>query len=36
MAVLDSDEQLICDYCGEEIEEPLQACPALDNGVCEP
>lgn len=36
MAVLDRDEQLICEYCGEVIEEPLQQCPALDNGVCEP
>lgn len=36
MAVLDSDEQLICDYCGEYIEEVLQQCSALDNGVYEP
>jgi hypothetical protein len=32
----DSDELVICEFCGEPIEEPLQQCPALANGVCEP
>ena len=30
------DEPLVCDFCGFEIEEIGQDCPALDEGVCRP
>jgi hypothetical protein len=30
------DEPLICDFCGFEIEEVDQECPARDEGVCAP
>jgi rubrerythrin len=26
----------ICEFCGFEIEEPDQQCPALDDGRCRP
>jgi hypothetical protein len=26
----------VCDFCGEQILEDDQACPALDEGVCRP
>ena len=26
----------ICEYCGFEIEEEGQECPALDDGECQP
>jgi hypothetical protein len=29
-------EPPICDYCGEWIDEPDQACPAREEGVCAP
>ncbi|MFB6161768.1 MAG: hypothetical protein ABEJ61_11445 [Haloferacaceae archaeon] len=26
----------VCDYCGEQIVEDEQRCPARDEGVCRP
>jgi len=30
------DEPIVCDFCGFEIEEFDQQCPALDDGRCRP
>ena len=30
------EKPLVCDFCGFEIEEIDQECPALDKGVCWP
>lgn len=32
----DTSSRQICDYCGDFIDDPLQPCPALDYGRCEP
>jgi hypothetical protein len=33
---LEARDQLICEFCGLEIEEIDQECPALDDGRCRP
>jgi hypothetical protein len=35
---VDADElpPPVCDYCGSEIEDRGQQCPALDSGECRP
>jgi hypothetical protein len=35
-ADLNIQQRPICDYCGGWIDEPVQRCPALDEGVCRP